>query len=68
MNLTVIWCFVPTSVCKGKIAINMLKVLGATVQNLAAWVTRHVGFVYPCLTIHHILVDCVKCIIRHHQA
>jgi len=45
----------------------MLKILGASVQNLAACVTRCVGFVYPCLTVQHILVDCMKCIIRHCQ-
>ena len=55
MNLTVNWrsllgtCeLIHIFVCKDKTAVIMLKILGATVQNLGARATWHQGFMHPC--------------------
>jgi len=59
VNLVVIWRFVRsacvlihTSVCQEtKTAEIMLKILGATVQNLVDRATRRLGFLHPCATV-----------------
>jgi hypothetical protein len=58
-NVTVTWRFllgahelIHVSICKRKkTAIIMLKILGTTIQNLAAFATKHLGFVYPRCTV-----------------
>jgi len=51
IKFTVTWCFWwedvnrYTFLCKGKSAIIVFNMLGATTQNLVGWATGHVGFV-----------------------
>jgi len=59
LNLVVIWRFVRgacvlihTSLCQEtKTAEIMLKILGATLQNLEGRATRRLGFLHPCATV-----------------
>lgn len=68
VNLTVIWHYILDAcelmhilLCRGKIAVIMLKIVGATIHSFVAGMTRHLWFV--CLWLIGSAVTMVLCIL-----